>query len=57
MTQEQKMEMFEKMLEFEHLAEKKTYDGIDYNAMADGLYEAFRTLGIASEYIRWSYGK
>lgn len=57
MTDEKKMELFKKMLEYEHLAERGTYDGINYNTMADGMYSAFEILGIEHEYIAWSYGK
>lgn len=45
------------MLEIEHLAESKTYDNIDYSSVADGMFEAFKILGIESEYIKWSFGK
>lgn len=57
LTEEMKLEMFEKMLEYEHMAERGTYDGVNYCTMADGMYEAFRIMGIASEYIAWSFGK
>lgn len=56
-TTEMKEEMFEKMLELEHLAQKRTFDGIDYCDMANGMFKAFEIMGIGTEYIKWSYGK
>lgn len=56
-TNEMKEEMFKKMLEFEHLAEKQTFDGIDYNDKANGMFVAFEIMGIGSEYIEWAVGK
>ena len=58
MTDKQKNELFEKMLELEHLGEINTSNGINYFVtMSDGMFEAFKILGIESEYIKWSYGK
>jgi len=57
MTNEKKTELFKKMLELEHLAERETYDGRDYNEQAEGAFEILTILGLGSEYVNWAIGK
>lgn len=57
MTQDMKVKLFEKTLELEHLAEKKTYDGRNYAEQADGAFQMLEILGLSSEYIEWSFGR
>ena len=52
-----KVKLFNKMLELEHLAEARTFDGRNYNEEANGAFQMLEILGIAKEYIRWSEGK
>lgn len=51
------MELFEKVLELEHLAEKETYDNRNYYEQAIGAFQMLKILGVASEYVRWAEGK
>lgn len=57
MTKEQKEGIFNVMLQLEKLAEKKTYDGHDYNEQANGSFAILQAPGIGREYIRWSDNK
>lgn len=57
MTQEKKLELFEKMLELEHLAATQTYDHHNYTELANGAYTMLEILGIGREYINWAIGK
>lgn len=57
MTQEMKTKLFEKMLELEHLAEDKTYDGRNYWEQANGAYAMLQILGLDKEYIEWAWHK
>ena len=56
-SEERKIEMFEKMLELEHLAEKATFDNRNYSEQADGAFQMLQIIGLSREYIKWSYGK
>lgn len=55
--EEKKIEMFETMLKYETLAEKKTYDGVNYFDMANGAFSMLEIIGLSREYIRWAEGK
>lgn len=57
MSEEMKLQLFEKMLKLEALANTVTYDHHDYNEQANGAFEMLQILGIGREYIRWSEGK
>ena len=57
LTKEKKEELFNKMLELEHLAEARTFDGRNYNEEANGAFQMLEILGIAKEYIQWAYKK
>lgn len=57
MNKQIKLELFEKMLELEKLANEKTYDGRNYFEQSEGFYKSLVILGLNYEYIRWSVGK
>lgn len=61
MTNKMKQELFKKMLEKEHLAERfcngETFDGRNYSAESTGAFEMLQILGLAKEYTDWSCGK
>lgn len=57
MTNEMKEKLFNKLLELEHLAEANTFDGRNYYEEANGAFQMLCILGLAKEYIKWSYGK
>lgn len=61
MTNEMKLQLFEKMLELEHKgelqSEGKLFDHVNYIAESNGAFQMLQILGISSEYIRWSEGK
>ena len=52
-----KEKLFNKLLELEHLAEANTFDGRNYYEEANGAFQMLCILGLAKEYIKWSYGK
>ena len=56
-SEEKKIEMFTKCLEYETLFSIKTYDNEDYYALSEGAFNIIDILGLGSEYINWSYGK
>lgn len=56
-SEEKKIEMFTKCLEYETLSEKRTYDNRDYFELSEGAFAIIDILGLGSEYINWSYGK
>lgn len=57
MNEEMKIKLFEKVLELEHLAEAKTYDGRNYFDQSEGAFSMLQILGLGSEYINWAVGK
>lgn len=59
-TEEKKIEMFTKCLEYETLSNKHTYDTYDnrdYFERSEGAFAILQILGLGSEYIHWSEGK
>lgn len=56
-SEEKKIEMFTKCLEYETLSNRRTYDNRDYFELSEGAFAIIDILGLGSEYINWSYGK
>lgn len=57
MTEEMKIRMFERTLEFEKFSMMNTYDNINYSDKANGAYEMLEILGLGREYIKWTEDK
>ena len=63
MTQDEKNKLFEKMLYLEHMGELQSNNQLskfcteDFIGESNGLWMAIDILGLAHEYIAWSYGK
>lgn len=57
MNKDDKIRAFEKVLELEHLAEAKTFDGRNYFEQADGAFKVLEALGLGGEYIEWAFNK
>lgn len=57
MNKNDKIRAFEKVLELEHLAEAKTFDGRNYFEQADGAFKVLEALGLGGEYIEWAFNK
>ena len=56
-SEEKKIEMFTKCLEYETLSGKRTYDNRDYFELSEGAFAIIEILGLGREYVNWSYGK
>ncbi len=56
-TEEKKIELFTKCLEYETLSNKHTFDNRDYWELSEGVFAALQILGLGREYIHWSEGK
>lgn len=50
-------EAFTTMLVLEHKATERAYDNKDYNEQAEGAFKILQALGLARDYIKYSYGK
>ena len=57
MTEDMKLELFNAVLELEHLAEAHTFDHRDYAEQSNGAFLMLQILGLDHEYIKWSFGK
>lgn len=57
MSNELKMQLFEKMEELYQLGNTTTYDGRNYFEQSEGAYAMLTILGIQREYIKWSVSK
>ncbi len=57
MSEGAKIKLFEQMLELEHLAEAKTFDGRDYFEQSEGAFKMLQAMGLNSEYVNWAIGK
>lgn len=57
MSKEEKIKLFNTVLDLTKLAQEPTYDKRNYFEQSEGAYKMLSALGIESEYIHWSIDK
>ena len=57
LSTEMKIQLFERVLELEHLSAITTYDNRDYFSESEGAFSMLQILGLGKEYVEWSIGR